>query len=167
MLLELVHQVSGASSELTRYFYMLMKLCEYLIHTEALAALCREEGPVSGSRRLARPSMGDFAERLPGGGPVVEDREVLDCLRALDLAAARNREGRNRLRKLSYQELCRVLCQVRQKKARLYYNGAAEGDTWRYLDYVTGRTIACDAGGHVTAHRLRLDTLQEWKEELS
>lgn len=224
VLLELVHQVSGASSELTRYFYMLMKLCEYLIHTEALAALCREEGPVSGSRRLVRPSMGDFAERLPGGGPVVEDREVLDCLRALDLAAARNREGRNRLRKLSYQELCRVLCQVRrrfvghgtlvyavstdmvsslarvaqymlerrqglgmplskgavfrleehsvpavvrQKKAWLYYNGAAEGDTWRYLDYVTGQTIACDAGGRVTAHRFRLDTLQEWKEELS
>ena len=56
---------------------------------------------------------------------------------------------------------------VRQKKAWLYYNGMAEGDTWRYLDYVTGQIIACDTEGHVTAHRLRLDTLQEWKEELS
>lgn len=224
VLMELTCQVSGASSELTRYFYVLMKLCEYLIHTEALATLCKEEGPVSSPRRLARPTMGDFAEYLPSGGPVVEDREVLDCLRALDLAAARNREGRNRLRKVTYKELCRVLCQVRrrfvghgtlvyavstdmvsglarvaqymlerrqtlaaplpegevfrleersvpavvrQKKAWLYYNGMAEEDTWRYLDYVTGQIIACDTEGHVTAHRLRLDTLQEWKEELS
>lgn len=114
MMQPLLQQLTGNITSSVRCFYALMKICEIVIHTEALGLL---EVAENVPRNIEKPSMGTFAQLLNRDERITREchAQLIESVRFIDCAMVRNGKSQVKTSEVSYYIICEKLVNLRNR----------------------------------------------------
>lgn len=108
------NQLVGNITNSVKRFYALMKICESIIHIEALSRLQKVD--VTG-KKIMMPSMGTYVQLLDRN-EIVKMRthpELIESVRYIDMALVRNGKSQVKIADINYYIICEKLVTLRNR----------------------------------------------------